>query len=108
MQNCLLPETFGLTVAIQSVSTMSTFFLVMSLFPEAQRKAQEEIDRVIGTDRLPTLADRERLPYVSAVMSECLRFHPIAPMGLPHEATADDVYEGYHIPKGAIVLSSQW
>ncbi|KAK7994542.1 hypothetical protein PG991_016130, partial [Apiospora marii] len=90
-----------------SVSTMSTFFLVMSLFPEAQRKAQEEIDRVIGTDRLPTLADRERLPYVGAVMSECLRFHPIAPMGLPHEATADDVYEGYLIPKGAIVLSSQ-
>ncbi|KAK7986992.1 cytochrome P450 [Apiospora saccharicola] len=91
-----------------SVSTMSTFFLVMSLFPDAQRKAQEEIDRVIGTDRLPTLADRERLPYVGAVMSECLRFHPIAPMGLPHQATADDVYEGYRIPKGAIVLSSQW
>ncbi|KAK7961647.1 cytochrome P450 [Apiospora aurea] len=91
-----------------SVSTMSTFFLTMSLFPEAQRKAQEEIDRVIGTDRLPTLADRERLPYVGAVMSEALRFHPIAPMGLPHQATADDVYEGYRIPKGAIVMSSPW
>ncbi|KAK8064424.1 cytochrome P450 [Apiospora phragmitis] len=91
-----------------SVSTMSTFFLVMSLFPEAQRAAQAEIDHVLGPGRLPTLADRERLPYVGAVMSEALRFHPIAPMGLPHQSTAEDVYEGYRIPKGAIVMASPW
>ena len=50
--------------------------------PEIQEKAREEIYRVIGTDRLPTLADRSRLPYVTAVMKETLRWHPPAPQGL--------------------------
>ncbi|KAK7983339.1 hypothetical protein PG989_010741 [Apiospora arundinis] len=91
-----------------TVSTMSTFFLLMSLSPEVQIKAREEIDRVIGTGRLPTLADRERLPYVGAVFSEALRYHPIAPMGLPHQTTTEDVYEGYRIPKGAIIMPGSW
>lgn len=49
--------------------------LVLALlkFPEAQRRAQEELDRVVGTDRLPTFDDRERLPYVNALCSEVLR-----------------------------------
>lgn len=87
---------------------MATFFLVMTLYPEVQRTAQEEIDRVIGTDRLPTFADRDSLPYVEAVVKEALRMHPIAPMGLPHVTTADDVCEGYLIPKGAMVLPNIW
>jgi cytochrome P450 len=45
----------------------------MMVFPEVQRRAQEEIDRVIGKDRLPMLADREKLPYVEGVMKETLR-----------------------------------
>lgn len=53
----------------------------MSCYPEVQRKAQAELDAVIGPDRLPTLADRERLPYLNAVMLEVLRWIPVAPMG---------------------------
>ena len=53
----------------------------MIMYPEVQRKAQEEIDRVIGNDRLPTLADQPNLPYVEAVAKEVLRWNPVAPLG---------------------------
>ena len=53
----------------------------MSCFPEVQRKAQTELDAVIGDDRLPTIADRERLPYLNALVLEVLRWMPVAPMG---------------------------
>ena len=59
--------------ALQTVSTLQTFILAMALFPDVRKKAQEEIDRVVGSDRLPEHQDRERLPYVNAVMREGLR-----------------------------------
>lgn len=80
----------------------------MSISPEVQRKAQEEIDRVIGKDRLPTLADRPSLPYIDAIVKEVLRWHPVAPMGLPHTSTADDVCEGYFIPRGSMLFANVW
>lgn len=80
----------------------------MTLFPEVQRKAQEEIDRVIGTTRLPTFNDRDSLPYINAVLLEAWRWHPVIPMGLPHVAKVDDVVNGFCIPKGAIVLPNVW
>jgi cytochrome P450 len=67
----------------QVVATISTFILAMVLFPDVQRKAQEEIDRVIGTGRLPNFADRDHLPYLSAMYKELLRWHVIGPMGTP-------------------------
>ena len=53
----------------------------MVLFPEAQTKAQAEIDAVIGSDRLPTPEDRKDLPYVEALLKEVFRFNPVAPLG---------------------------
>ncbi|KAL5481175.1 hypothetical protein ACEPAI_10116 [Sanghuangporus weigelae] len=91
-----------------TVSSLSSFFLVMMMYPEIQRKAQEEIDRVIGSDRLPSFKDRDDLPYVDAVVKEVLRWHPVGPMGLPHMSTEDDVYEGYFIPKGSLLLANIW
>ena len=87
---------------------MTTFFLAMVLHPQVQLKAREEIDRVVGDNRLPTVRDRENLPYIEAVLKEVFRFHPIAPMGLPHLVTEDDFYEGYLIPKGAIIVPNIW
>ena len=56
----------------------------MVTHPEIQRKAQAEIDRVIGDDRFPTLADRANLPYVDAVAKEVLRWMPVVPLGKPN------------------------
>lgn len=56
----------------------------MMLFPDVQRKAQWEIDAVVGGDRLPRIEDRDQLPYVGAVLKEVLRWRPVVPMGAFH------------------------
>ncbi|KAL1850990.1 hypothetical protein Daus18300_012724 [Diaporthe australafricana] len=91
-----------------SVSSMAAFFLAMTLYPEVQHKAREEIDRVVGDGRLPTVNDRASLPYIEAVLKETFRWHPIAPMGLPHCVTEDNVFQGYLIPKDAMILPNIW
>ncbi len=90
-----------------SVSTLTTFFLAMTLHPEAQKRAQAELDVVVG-DRLPTFADKDSLPYVTAVMKEVLRWIPVLPMAVPHRAVNSDQYKGYFIPAGASVLGNTW
>ncbi|RPD52531.1 cytochrome P450 [Lentinus tigrinus ALCF2SS1-7] len=91
-----------------SYATTLTFMMAMALHPEKQRLAQEEIDRVIGSERLPTINDRSQLPYVNAVIKETMRWNPAVPMGLARMVSEDDVYEGYLIPKGTIVLPNCW
>jgi len=68
-------------LTFQTVSALISFFKAMLLWPEVAKKAQVEIDSVIGTDRLPTFADREHLPYVNAIALETLRWHTVAPTG---------------------------
>ncbi|KLO06300.1 cytochrome P450 [Schizopora paradoxa] len=91
-----------------TVSANCSFYLAMALYPEVQRRAQEEIDRVVGTDRLPTYQDRKNLPYVDALIKETLRWHPVLPLGLPHASSEDSVVDGYTIPKGTIMLANIW
>jgi cytochrome P450 len=52
----------------------------MVLYPEAQQKAHEEIDAVLGADRLPDFGDEASLPYVSALCAEVQRWHPVTPL----------------------------
>ena len=80
----------------------------MIAFPEVQRRAQAEIDAVVGRDRLPTFADAPRLPYVRAVIREVLRWRPGGPFSTPHVATEEDWYEGMYIPKGTVCISNVW
>lgn len=80
----------------------------MALNPDVQRNAQDEIDRVIGPGQLPTIADRDHMPYVNAVVKEVFRWHPALPMGIPHMSTTDDMYDGYYIPKGSILMPNIW
>ncbi|KXG50521.1 Cytochrome P450 [Penicillium griseofulvum] len=91
-----------------TVSSIASFFLAMALFPEVQRKAQEEIDTVLGTNRLPQFQDRDNLPYINALVKEVLRWHPVVPMSVPHMSSQDDTCEGYFIPKGSSVLTNVW
>ncbi len=80
----------------------------MTLYPNAQKKAQAELDAVVGTGRLPEFSDRTSLPYVGALVKELLRWHCGTPLGLAHRAVADDEYDGHLIPGGATVLVNMW
>ncbi|KAM3543237.1 hypothetical protein ARSEF1564_003867 [Beauveria bassiana] len=91
-----------------TVITLTAFTAAMIMFPEVQHKAQDEIDRVVGSERLPTFADRESLPYMDALVKEASRWWPISPMGFPHTATEDVEYKGMHIPKGSLLLPAVW
>ena len=80
----------------------------MIAFPEVQRRAQAEIDTVVGRDLPPTFADAPRLPYVHAIIKEILRWRPPVPFALPHVATNEDWYEGMYIPKGTVCIPNVW
>ncbi|KAJ7591557.1 cytochrome P450 [Mycena floridula] len=88
-------------------SIISTFYLAMIFNPEVQKKAQAEILSVLGPGRIPTVADRPNLPYVNAVMEECLRWQPPFPSA-GHALYTDDVYRGFFIPSGTLVVANQW
>lgn len=60
---------------------MNSFFLALSLHPGVVKKAQHEIDSVIGNERLPTFEDRPHLPYINALVMEVFRWHTVAPTG---------------------------
>ncbi|KAF7975968.1 hypothetical protein HWV62_8106 [Athelia sp. TMB] len=87
-----------------TVAWFETFMLAMVQNPEVQRKAQAELDTILGPGRLPTFADQDALPYLAALVMECWRWEAVAPFGIPHVLTVDDEYKGYLIPKGAIII----
>lgn len=76
--------------------------------PRVQKKIQEELDQVVGTERLMTEADISNLPYLQCVIKECFRMHPPTPLMLPHKANANVKIGGYDIPKGATVSVNVW
>ncbi|KAJ7708873.1 cytochrome P450 [Mycena rosella] len=90
-----------------TVSVLGTFMLAMLRHPEIQKKAQMEIDLVVGRDRLPTLEDKPALQYITALVKELLRWKPVVPLS-PHFVAVEDEYRGYRIPAGSIVLGNTW
>ena len=80
----------------------------MATFPEVQKKAQAELDSVIGSSRLPEFSDRGSLPYLNALVKELMRWHVVAPTGVPHATVQDDAYNGWLIPEGSLVLANLW
>ena len=97
----------------------------MALYPEVQKKAQAEIDTVVGPKRLPDFHDRPSLPYINAVVKEASRWNLISPLGMPfviminatilmdsegvpHMSTNDDEYNGFYIPKGTVMIGNAW
>ncbi|EIN09014.1 cytochrome P450 [Punctularia strigosozonata HHB-11173 SS5] len=106
-----IKETSAVIYAAGADSTLSlicSFFLAMVLHPNVLKRAQEELDRVVGSDRLPTFEDRPNLPYVDCVIRETYRWNPAAPIGVAHRLTQDDVYEGMFIPEGTTILPNIW
>lgn len=113
-------------ILTQMTSVILSFILAMVLHPKPLLKAQAEIDHVCH-DRLPNFEDYDSLPYVEAIYREVLRWafvtpegqnhsllpvvHALAltlPSGVPHASTEDDLYEGYSIPTGSIVVPNTW
>lgn len=81
----------------------------MKFGPQFIPKAREELDRVVGSDRLPTFEDLPKLDYVRAIAYETLRWRPVAVLGgTPHASTADYVYKGMFIPKGSTIIAPLW
>ncbi|PKI48674.1 hypothetical protein CRG98_030934 [Punica granatum] len=75
--------------------------------PEILNKAVEELDRVVGKERLVKEEDIPNLNYIKACAREAFRLHPFAPFNVPHVALYDTVVAGYRIPKGSHILLSR-
>jgi cytochrome P450 len=80
----------------------------MTMYSDVQKRAQAEIDSIVGRSRLPTVEDRDRMPFVNGVVLESLRWNPVIPLGLPHKAVEDDVYRGMLIPANATIFANVW
>lgn len=76
----------------------------MAKHPNVQKKAQAELDVVVGPGKLPTYDDYVALPYIRAIFLECMRLSTVLPLGLPHRLVTDDYYNGYFIPSGTTVI----
>ena len=76
----------------------------MTLYPEVQKRAQEELDAVVGTQRLPFLTDKPNLPYLRALVLELHSWQPLGPLGVPHVSTEADTYGDYVFPKGTVFI----
>ena len=87
---------------------ITSFILVMTLYPEIQQRAQEEIDCVVGTQRLPAIGDRANLPYLECIIREVYRWNPASPLSVPHKLSRNDEYESHMIPKGTIIIPNIW
>ncbi|KAJ5466235.1 cytochrome P450 [Penicillium desertorum] len=78
------------------------------LHPNCLEEAQQELDRVVGPNRLPTFDDFHQLPYINAMINEAMRWQPPTPFAIPHATTQDDEYMGYRIPKGTVIIPNIW
>ncbi len=80
----------------------------MVVFPGVLKKAQEEIDRVVGAERMPTMDDEPKMQYIRGCVKESMRWMPTNILGVPHSVIKDDEYLGYKIPAGASIITNVW
>ncbi|KAA1093923.1 hypothetical protein PGT21_002897 [Puccinia graminis f. sp. tritici] len=91
-----------------TADAIETFIFACAANPDKVAKAQEELDRVVGRERLPEFSDEDGLVYCGAMVRELLRWRTVIPGGLAHMSTEDDEYEGYFIPKGTTIVANHW
>ena len=111
MSNLELAYDIGITYEAGSDTTtmaLEVFTMAAVLNPSFVQRAQEELDNVVGVNRLPNFDDRGRLPFIEAVVKEVLRWRPVSAGGIPHAVVQDDEYMGFRIPKDAIVIGNHW
>ncbi|XP_062074092.1 flavonoid 3'-monooxygenase CYP75B137-like [Humulus lupulus] len=76
--------------------------------PDILKKAQQELEAVIGKDKIVEESDIHKLPYLQAVMKETLRLHPVLPLLVPHCPSESCTVGGYTIPKGSRIFVNVW
>ncbi|THU99233.1 cytochrome P450 [Dendrothele bispora CBS 962.96] len=100
--------TSTMYAAYQTFATTATFILAMALNIDVQKRAQAEIDEVLGSDHSPTILDAPKLPYTMAVIKETMRWYPVVPLSIPRRTAEDDIFKGCFIPKNTIVIPNFW
>ncbi len=94
---------------LDTVSTALHWMLLLLVkYPSIQTKLQEQIDKVVGRDRLPSIEDKSNLAYLDAFIYETMRYTSFVPVTIPHSTTSDVTIEGFHIPKDTVVFINQW
>ncbi|XP_071686649.1 cytochrome P450 81Q32-like [Rutidosis leptorrhynchoides] len=91
-----------------SAGTMEWAMSLLLNHPQVLQKAQNEIDRVVGKDRLVDESDIVNLPYLRCIINETLRLYPAGPLLVPHASSEDCVIGGYNVPRGTTLLINQW
>lgn len=91
-----------------NICAAMAFYLAMVMHPDVQHRAQAEIDSVVGKDRLPTIEDKEELPYIRSIVAEIFRWHTPGPLGFPRSTAEDDEYNGIYIQKGTTIFIGVW
>ncbi|KAJ4836226.1 hypothetical protein Tsubulata_023845, partial [Turnera subulata] len=91
-----------------SIITMEWTLSLLLNNPEVMKKAQMEIDKCVGHERLIDETDIDRLPYLHSIIKEAMRVYPAAPLLVPHEASKECVVGGFRIPRGTILLVNAW
>jgi len=91
-----------------SASIILAFVQAMIAYPDVQKKAQAQIDAVVGEDRSPTWQDYARLPYVAQCVKEAMRWRPVTPLAFPHALAEDDWVDGKFLPKGTVIIVNAW
>ncbi|KAF9461958.1 cytochrome P450 [Collybia nuda] len=107
----LIKETAAVAYAAGADTTFSvlaSFVLAMTLYPEAQKRMQAEIDSVCSVERFPVFEDRPQLPYTDSVLVEVMRLTPPLPLAVPHRLDEADTFRGKYIPKGSVILANVW
>ncbi|KAF9457683.1 cytochrome P450 [Collybia nuda] len=110
-QESVIRSTAGTMYAAASdttVSAIASCILGLMTNPHILKKAQQEIDGVVGYGKLPDFDDEHSLPYITAIIKEALRWRDVVPIAIPHLASVEDEYKGYRIPAGSIVIPNAW
>ena len=105
--NILSSDIFG--AGLETVSTVFCWSLLyLATDVQLQQDLQNELDRVVGKDRFPSIEDKPNMPLLQATVMEVLRISTVVPFGLPHWTTEDSTVAGYTVSKGTIILVNLW
>uniref|UniRef100_A0A914Z2J7 Cytochrome P450 n=1 Tax=Panagrolaimus superbus TaxID=310955 RepID=A0A914Z2J7_9BILA len=98
-----LLDLFGAGMETTSTTTYMFIFYILHN-PMIQKKIHEEIDNIIGRDKIITMSDQPKLPYFNACLQEVQRLTTVLPMNLFHRTFEDMQIDGYTIPKGTTII----